>query len=213
VYLIDRPDSPQALLAGATLVAPRAPEDAFPARYFNKVLGSDFSSRLNMNLREDKHWAYGAGTEWHRLKGPQLYIAQSSVQTDKAAEAMAEIRRELADIAGSRPVTAQELARVQRFDILGLGRRTASSGALSGAIQMMVTEGISEEYWNSYERRARAVTLTDIQAAAQTMIHPDRTIWVVVGDLERIESAVRALDFGPVQVIDASKDLYGRSLM
>ncbi|MEJ1964541.1 MAG: pitrilysin family protein [Gammaproteobacteria bacterium] len=209
IYLIDKPDTPQAIVSAATLFPNIPPEESFPARYLNKILGGGFSSRLNMNLREEKHWTYGARTEWHQGRGPNFYVAQAAVQIDKTAAAMVEIRKELADIAGPRPVTADELGRCQRYDTLKLGGRVATLGALAGAIEGLVSERLPDDYWARFGERVRAVTVDSVNEAASSMIHAGRLVWVVVGDLARIESDVRALGIGPVQVIDGrGDDLY-----
>ncbi|MEJ0037911.1 MAG: pitrilysin family protein [Gammaproteobacteria bacterium] len=210
VYLVDRPDTPQSIVAAATLFPFIEPENAFPSRYMNRILGGNFSSRINMNLREEKHWCYGASTEWHRNRGPQFYIAKSAVQIDKTAPSMAEIRKEIADITGVRPVTIQEVEACRRNDLLQLGGQLASLGALASTVEKLVNEPLADDYWPRYAERARAVTADAVNEAARTLIHADRLTWIVVGDLAQIESEVRALGLGPVKVIDGrGDDLYG----
>ncbi|EQD64054.1 peptidase M16 domain protein, partial [mine drainage metagenome] len=94
VLLMDRPGAPQSLILAGLLAPPTASPDYLAIRAMNEVFGGSFTSRLNMNLREDKHWAYGAGTLLRDAQGQRPFLAYAPVQTDKTAESVAEILRE-----------------------------------------------------------------------------------------------------------------------
>ena len=106
MFLIDQPGAVQANIFAAQVIPPTG--DASSTRFdmANTVIGGDFTARLNMNLREDKHWSYGARSSASGTLGQRPWMASAPVQIDKTAEAMAEIQRELADFAGgTRPAT------------------------------------------------------------------------------------------------------------
>ena len=98
VFLIDRPGAEQSQIIAATVGPTRADPDHIRFVALDTMLGGNFVSRLNMNLREDKHWSYGAGTRITDAIGQGMFRAGGGVQTDKTAESMVEIRKELRDI-------------------------------------------------------------------------------------------------------------------
>ena len=103
VLLMDRPGAPQSLILAGLLAPPTASPDYLAIRAMNEVFGGSFTSRLNMNLREDKHWAYGAGTLLRDAQGQRPFLAYAPVQTDKTAESVAEILRESQALVGAQP--------------------------------------------------------------------------------------------------------------
>ena len=120
IYLIDKPGAQQSLIiAGAIAPPPNTPQEiAFET--LNNVLGGNFSGRLNMNLREEKHWSYGARSVLYGARGQRAYFAYASVQTDKTKESVAEMDKEFREIVGTRPPVDSELTRVKQQQILEL---------------------------------------------------------------------------------------------
>ena len=110
VYLMDRPGSLQSVIIAGNLAPPKANPNEVAIQTMNGVLGSDFSSRVNMNLREDKHWAYGAYTFFRDARGQRPFIAYAPVQTDKTKEAVVELDKELRGIVKDRPIEPAELS-------------------------------------------------------------------------------------------------------
>src|SRR5260370_30828599 len=105
------------------------------------VLGGQFTSRINMNLREAKHWSYGAFTFVWDARGQRLFIAYAPVQTDKTKESMIEVDRELRGILGPRPVTPDELAKAQANLTLTLPGYWETMDAVQRSRAQMVTVG------------------------------------------------------------------------
>jgi zinc protease len=167
------------------------------------VLGGQVSSRINMNLREDKHWSYGSYSALVDARGERPFFVAAPVQTDKTAEAVRELRSEMQGIVGSRPVTAAELERVKTTDVLSLPGRWETSGAVAGALAEMVRFDLPAEYWSRYAAGVAAVTLPEVQAAARSHLKSDRQIYVVVGDRARIEPGLKELGFSEIRLIDA----------
>jgi predicted Zn-dependent peptidase len=202
VYLIDKPGAQQSMIMAGNLLAPRDPKDEAAIDTVNALLGGDFVSRLNMNLREDKHWSYGAGSYVRAGRGTRLFVAYAPVQTDKTAESFTEARKELTSIIGDKPVTAAELAKAQNGLILSMPGTWETSGAVSGSITELVNYDLPDGYFDAYPGQVRAVTTDTATAAAKKAVKPSEMIWVVVGDRAVIEPKLKGLGLD-LKVVDA----------
>jgi zinc protease len=203
VYLIDRPGSEQSVIFGAQLAPPSNDPDAIPLRLVNDIFGGTFSSRINMNLREDKHWSYGVFSTLPQARGQRPYLSVSAVQTDKTQESLAELVKEYGNVAGSRPIDAEELKDAQKNATLGLAGSFETVQQLAGAYTTILQYNLPEDYFNTYTQKALALTPDQANAIAKRFIQPDHLIWVVVGDMSRVEAGVRSLKLGEVRKIDA----------
>ncbi len=205
VYLIDRPDSEQSIIFAGHVAPPRGDPRDLQIQTMNNILGGGFTARINMNLREDKGWSYGAQSLLLAAAGQRPYFVFAPVQTDRTADSMAEIDKEIAAIrtGGDRPPTAEELARVKDQRTLTLPGRWETNGAVMADIVQLVRFGLPDDYWETYAATVRALTLDEIRAEADRVLQPDRLIWVVVGDRARIEESIRELDLGPIRFLDA----------
>lgn len=202
VYLIDKPDAIQSFIMAGHLAPPTNNPDEISIETMNTILGGTFTSRINMNLREDKHWSYGARSFLWDARGQRMFIAYGSVQTDKTRESMVELDKELREILASRPPTQEELRKAQDSQTLRLPGRFETMRAVQGAIVEMVQFGIPEDYYETYPVRVRELDRDDISAAAQKVLHPDNLVWLVVGDRKTVEEGIRDLGFGEVEVIE-----------
>ncbi|MCE9635054.1 MAG: insulinase family protein [Planctomycetes bacterium] len=202
VFLIDRPGAPQSVIVAAQLMPPRRADDDLPLAVTNSILGGGFVSRLNMNLREDKHWSYGARTDVRDAAGQRVFAANAPVQTDKTAESLAEMVKEFRGIAGERPATAAEIAAAKSGMTLTLPGRWEAARAVAESVLEMVSFGLPDTYFDGYATRIRAVTPEQI-AAAGRLVRPESLTWLVIGDRKKIEKGVRDLGVGEVTVIDA----------
>lgn len=202
VYLIDRPGAQQSMIMVGDLLPPRDPTDEAALDVMNSVFGGDFVSRLNMNLREDKHWSYGATSYVRGARGTRLFMAYAPVQTDKTAESFSEARKELAGVIGDRPVTAAELAKAQNSLTLSLPGYWETGAGVAQSISELVNFNLPDGYFDAYPGEVRAVTTESATAAARKAIRPDELVWVVVGDRAVIEPKLKALGLD-LRVIDA----------
>jgi len=202
VYLIDRPGSQQSLILAGHLAPPRANPREVAFRAMNDVLGGSFISRLNMNLREDKHWSYGSSTFFLDARNQRPWVAYAPVQTDKTKESLQEVINELRGITTQRPITAEELAQSQNGMILSLPGLWETNGAVAGSVGEIVRFGLPQDHFIRYPNEVRALSLADVRGATD-VLHPDNLVWVVVGDREKIEAGIRSLNLGEVRVIDA----------
>jgi zinc protease len=202
IYLIDRPGALQSDIVGAQLAPPRNSPDAVALNLLNDVFGGTFSSRLNMDLREDKHWSYGVGTSLVAARGQRILVSDSPVQTDKTADALRELAREYAALGSTRPVTPRELQDAQANETLGLPGSFETVGQLSNAYATILQYGLPEDYYNTYTAKALALTPAELNALAARVVLPRQPVWIVVGDVSRIEAPIRALNLGTVRRID-----------
>jgi zinc protease len=203
VYLIDRPGSGQSVIFGAQLAPPRNDPDVVALQLVNDIFGGNFSSRINMNLREDKHWSYGVFSVLPSARGQRPYISISAVQTDKTKESMVELVREYKEFVGKKPITAEELKDEQSNTTLGLPGNFETVQQLGGAYGTILQYGLPEDYFNTFTQKALALTPESAEEIAKKYILPDHLVWVVVGDLSKVEAGIRDLKLGEVHKIDA----------
>jgi len=166
-------------------------------------LGGLFSSRLNANLREDKHWSYGANSFLEGARGQRPFIALAPVQTDKTKESMAEMNKEFRGILTDRPITADELATVQANETLSLPGSRETVADVGQDILNLVQFGLPDDYYETLAGKIRALKPPDVADAAKTVVHPDNMVWVVVGDRSKIESGIRDLGLGEIRILSS----------
>lgn len=202
VYLLDRPGSEQSIIIAANLAPGYGEVDQFAMESMNEILGGSFTSRVNMNLREDKGWAYGALTTLIDTRAQRPFLAYAPVQTDKTAESMAELRRELVEYLGDSPPTDDELQKVKDNNTLSLPGRWETGSAVLEDIGQIVTYDLPDDFWDNYVDTVRNVDLGDVAEVADEVINPDRLTWIVVGDREQIEGRIRELELGDIILMD-----------
>lgn len=203
VYLVDKPGAPQTVIRAALVAPPRNEGDAIARQALNAVLGGSFTSRLNMKLREEKGWAYGAGSGIDGGTGSQVFAARASVQADRTAESMVEMAKLLADIASTLPVNADELAAARDEMSLGLAGDWSTSTGIGRYLTDQEVHGLPDDYYPRYPGSVAALTPDAIQKEAFALFYKRPLVWIVVGDLAKIEESIRALALGDVGVIDA----------
>jgi zinc protease len=203
VYLLDRPGSGQSLIVAAQLAPPYNDPDQVPLTLVNDIFGGNFSSRINMNLREDKHWSYGVRSSLLPARGERPYYSVSPVQTDKTKESMAELVAEYKNIVGGKPIEEAELKDEQSNATLGLPGSFETVQQLSGAYGNILQYNLPEDYYNTYTAKVQAVTPDSANEIARKYILPKHLIWVIVGDMSKVEAGIRELNIGEVHKIDA----------
>ena len=202
VYLIDRPGALQSVVLAGNLAPPKNNPDEVAIDVMNTILGGDFGSRINMNLREDKHWSYGAFSFIRDAKGQRPFVAYAPVQTDKTKEAIVEMAKELHGIVKDRPVTEDEVAKAKASLTLALPGEWETMAAVAGTVRSITTFGLDDRYYDTYPAKVRALALDQVPAAAAEVVHPDQLAWVIVGDRAKVEAGVRELNLGEVKVIE-----------
>lgn len=201
VYLIDKPGAIQSIIITGSVAPPKSNPQEIAMEAMNDALGGTFSSRLNLNLREEKHWSYGARTLIFGARAQRPFISLSPVQTDKTKESLVEINKEFRGILGDHPITADELAKIQDNETLKLPGSRETTSEVGQSILDLVQYGLPDDYYETYASKVRALKVADVEAAAKAIVHPDNLIWVIVGDRSKIEAGVKELNLGELRLL------------
>jgi len=204
VYLIDKPGALQSVIVAGNVAPPKNNPDEVTIETMNSILGGTFGSRVNMNLREDKHWAYGAGSFIRDARGQRPFVVYAPVQTDKTKEAIVEIAKELQGILKDRPIDADELAKAKSNLTLTLPGEWETMAAVDASVRSILIFGLDDRYYDTYPAKVRGVTADQIPGIASKVIHPGQLVWLIVGDRAKIEAGIRELNLGEVKVIQPS---------
>ncbi len=207
IYLVDKPDAPQSVIIAAHVSETSGqPEDLAAEPVFTNF-GGIATSRLNRNLRLDKHWSYGTSGFISGARGQRTFTVIAPVQTDKTKESMAEVLREIKDIAGDRPIKGEEFASIMRNMTSRLPGRFETLSSLENAGVSLVNFGLPDDYWSNYVTRMRGLTESQLDGAAKKFIHPNEVIWIVVGDLAKVEKGIRDLGYGEIVRLNADGEV------
>ena len=201
VYLMDKPGALQSVIIAGVIAPPTANSKEIAIEAMNDGLGGMFGSRLNMNLREDKHWSYGARSLLWGARAQRPFIAFAPVQTDKTKESLAEMNKEFRGILGDHPLSADELAKIQANETLSLPGSRETEDSVGRSIIDLVQFGLPDDYYETYAGKVRALKTSDVEDAAKTVVHPDNLIWVIVGDRAKIEAGVKELGLGETRFL------------
>ncbi|HEX8503520.1 MAG TPA: insulinase family protein [Pyrinomonadaceae bacterium] len=194
IYLVDRPGSVQSVIQIGQVGAPRSSPDYFPLFVMNRILGGASSARINLNLREDKGYTYGASSSFSFRRGAGPFTAAAPVQGFSTKESVMEFMKELRGIRGEMPVTAAELEGAKQSIVRGFPRGFETPDQIANGLELIVTYDLPDTYFNSYIERVQAVTLEDVNRVANRYLQPDRMAVVIVGDRAKIEQGLRTLD-------------------
>ena len=203
VYILDRPGADQSYVLAGQLIAPKANPDEVPFQLFNDAFGGAFVSRINMNLREDKHWSYGAFSFPVDARGQRLWMVMAPVQTDKTKESLSEVVKELRSAVTDRPLTTAEINDAKDRSIKTLAGRWETSASVAQALGEIETYGLPKDYYVTYSDVVRNASDAQVNAAAKKFVSPGQIVWVVIGDREKIEPGIKSLNLGEVVQLDA----------
>lgn len=207
IYLIDKPNAPQSIIVAAHLTeASGQPEDLALEPVMTNF-GGIATSRLNRNLRLDKHWSYGTQGLVTGARGQRVFQVVAPVQTDKTKESIAEVIKEINDVAGTRPVAGEEFTSIMRNMTARLAGRFETISALEAAAISQINFNLPNDYWANYSANLRALTEPQLAAAAKKFVRPGEVVWIVVGDLSKIEKGVRELNLGEVVKLNADGEM------
>jgi zinc protease len=202
VAIVDRPGSPQSYIIAGQVVPPPGADNDLAIDMMNEILGGAFTARINMNLREDKGWAYFASTGVVTARGQRPWIITAPVQTDRTGDALREIVAEIQAFQSDRPATDDELERNVLNNTRALPGRFETADAVLRSMARNAGLGRPLDYAASLKQRYDALTLEDVNRAARETIDVDSLIWVIVGDRAVIEAQVEELDFGAIEFWD-----------
>ena len=195
LYLIDKPAAAQSVLTVGRIGAARKSPDFSALVVLNSILGGQFESRLNRNLRVEKGYSYGVNSSFSFDRGPGPFEAGGTVETTVSRESLIEIVKELSDIAQSRPVTDAELAFAKEQMVLGFPSRFETTFGVAGQVANLVAYELPDDEFDRYQARIETLTQSDVARVARQYITPDHLTILVVGDRSRIEGPLKTLPF------------------
>jgi zinc protease len=197
VHLVHKEDAPQSELRIGHIGLPRTHPDYFPTLVMNAVLGGLFSSRINLNLREAHAYTYAAfsGFAWRRGAGP--FVASTAVENDVTAQAAREVLAEIDRIRAA-PVSADELSLATSYLGGVFPIKYETTDAIARALAALAAYDLPLDYFDTYRDAIRAVSVADVQRAAERHLHPEALQVVVVGDASEVKATLEAMEFGPL---------------
>jgi predicted Zn-dependent peptidase len=203
IVLVDRPDSPQSVILAAAPTALVGTDELLPVNAANDALGGGFLGRINMDLREDKHWSYGAGGRFQRAAGATPYVISTGVQADRTGDSVAAIIADLTSYVGDKPMSQVEYDRAITGSIRSLPGSFETSRALLGAMQSNILYNRPDDYYATIAARYRALTLPQLRSVIASAIDPRKIVWVVVGDAKTVRPQLDKIGL-PVEVVTAA---------
>jgi zinc protease len=199
--VVSRPGAAQSELRIGHACAARSTPDYHVLLILNTILGGDFVSRLNLNLREQKGFTYGVRSGFNLRRGIGPFVMQTSVGTDVTAPAITEAWREIRDIAAARPATADEVALAFASVSKGYPRGFETAGQVARSVAQLALHELPDSYFEDFVPRLAQVTADDVAAAARRYLDPAKMTTVIVGDLDKIAGSLPGLELGEHQVL------------
>jgi zinc protease len=193
LVLVHRPGSAQSELRMGHVSVARSTPDYHALLTLNMILGGQFVSRINMNLRERKGYTYGARTSFDLRRGAGPFVLQASVQSEATTDALREAIGELRAIRGDRPVTHEELLLGRAALTRGYPRNFETAEQIARAAAQLSLYDLPDDYFSRFVPTVLALTADDITRAGASYIHPDSLLTVIVGDRDRIGPSVETL--------------------
>ncbi|MEO0032732.1 MAG: hypothetical protein RIS94_2490 [Pseudomonadota bacterium] len=201
ILLVDRPASPQSMIIAAEALDAKGTDDLVTLRSANDVLGGNFLSRLNTNLRETKGWSYGVTSVVNDRIDRVMFRVDAPVQTDKTGAAIAELRKDIAGFlkpgGGAKPAELDWSTAGSARELPGMFE---TSGAVLDAVARIDAYRRPDDFYETLPARYKAMTTADLDAAARQEIDPSRLLWVVVGDAAKVKPQLQGLGL-PVEVV------------
>jgi len=153
-----------------------------------------------MNLREDKHWAYGAFSFIQNTRGQRPYLVFAPVQTDKTKESVQEVIKEVNSFVGDKQMTQAEFDKTKQNTVLGMAGMWETNGAVNNSARTLVKYGLADDYWKTYSSRVQNLTLKDVQNVAKTIVQPGNLGWFLAGDAQKTLPGLQQLGLEIIQI-------------
>ncbi|MBV8894935.1 MAG: insulinase family protein, partial [Acidobacteriaceae bacterium] len=198
IFLIDKPGAQHSVVIAGTIAPAPEIKNEVALETMNNVFGGTFGARLNMNLREEKHWSYGAASILYAARAQRPLLAYASVQGDKTADSIAEMLKELSGITGAKPITEEELEKVKQQQIFELPGAHETMNAIGGLFGDLLQLGLPLNFYDDYVSRVSALSANELEECARTLLNPQEMVWMVVGDRAQLEEPLRALEIGAI---------------
>jgi predicted Zn-dependent peptidase len=200
IFLIDRPESQQSVIVAGYLTKPYGQMDELAIEQMNNVLGGDFTSRINLNIREDKHWSYGSRSLIQNTRGQRPFLIMAPVQTDKTKESIQEVVKEVNAFVGDKPMTQSEFDKTKQNTVLGMSGMWETNAAVNGSLRDVVKYNLPDDYWKKYGGKVQGLSLKDVQLTAKSMVQPSNLGWFLAGDAAKTLPGLKELGMEVIQI-------------
>ena len=198
IVVVHRPNSPQSMILAGQVLPYKGSDDLLTLNAANEILGGNFLSRINMDLRETKGWSYGTRNSVVRGEDRVFYTMRAPVQTNQTGPAVAAIDAQVRSFLGDKGVTAAELERTVNGNVRELPGQFERTPSILGQMQGDVMLGRPSNYAETVADKYKALTTEDVNKAMAEAVDPDKFTWVIVGDVDKIKAQLDALDM-PVE--------------
>jgi zinc protease len=202
IYLVDKPGSAQSVFAIGLPGPPRNTPDYFALQVLNYILGGNFQSRLNANLREQHAYSYGVTSSFAYGKGPGPFRTGGAIVSGKTDAGLVEFMKELRGIVGERPITDEELNTGKEALIQRLPQNFGSVAVIGTTITSLTVQGLPDDYYQNYAKNVSAVTKEDLARVAKQYIDLNHLAIVIVGDRASVEAPLKATGIAPITLLD-----------
>ena len=201
-YLIDKPGAIQSTIIAGHIAPSSTSKNNIAINVMNTIFGGSFTSRLNMNLREDKHWSYGAGSVLPDANGQRPFFTYTAVQIDKTAATIKEIQKEFDLYLSNKPASENELEKVKSNKTLKLPGLYETISALKNGMSSLVRFKRPDDYLLTWGDKVRALKIEEVRAAASDVYHPDKLTWVIIGDRQVVEPQLKKIKLKNLKFLD-----------
>jgi zinc protease len=202
VIIVNMPGAPQTQLRVAGIGAARSTPDFRALQVMNNALGGLFSSRINMNLREEHGYSYGASSNFVFRRGAGPFVIAAGVRTDVTGPAVDEIFKEIAGM-NERPMSPEELQKSKDALANSLPGAFETSLNIVNSFSNIFIYDLSLDYYTTYAREVNAVTAEQALDVARRYVIPERLVVIAVGDRSAIEGGLASLNLGALEIRDA----------
>jgi len=203
IVLVDRPQSPQSVIYAGAVLPVQGSDDTLALVAANEVLGNNFLSRINTEIRERRGWSYGLSGVVQLRQYQTPYVIAAPVQADRTGDSIRVLIEQINAFNGAEGVSESEHVRTINGNIRQLPGAYETAGAVLGALRSNAIYRRPDNYWESVASRYRAMSAADMDAAARSVIDPSRFVWVVVGDASVVRPQLTGLGLD-VEVVPAS---------
>ena len=203
LYIVDKPGAAQSVILAGNVGLKRNAADYRAFEIMNNAFGGKFSSRINLNLREDKGYSYGARSIFLGTRATGPFFVLAPVQTQSTKESVVEIINEYRAIVGERPITEQEADEAKGNMIKGFPQQFQTVGNIAGQVANMIMYDLPDDEWLRYINDLESITPQQATKAARDHLNPDALLIVIVGDREKIEPGLQELGLGEVKYLAA----------
>jgi zinc protease len=179
----------------------REHEDFDSFSFLNYIIGGDYSSRLNMNLRQDKGYSYGFHSSISWVKTQSAWLARGSVQSEVTKESIIEIINEVSSARGEMPITEEEFHNAKDGILKSIPAQYATQRQIMGQVLELASFNLPDNYLDTKMKNIKELKISDIQGIAKRGIQSDNLTIVIVGDLSNIQPELSQLGI-PIEVID-----------